>query len=42
MSLKAVGKRVSEDGRPAAAVDAVAAAMGDMFCAYVERVAGEA
>ena len=42
MSLKAVGKRVSEDGRPAAEVDAVAAAVGDMFCAYVERVAATA
>lgn len=38
MSLSAVGKQVSEDGRSSADVDAVAQAMGDMFCAYVEKL----
>jgi AcrR family transcriptional regulator len=42
MSLSAVGKRVSEDGRSSAEVDAVAQAMGDMFCAYVEKLRARA
>lgn len=42
ISLSAVGKRVSEDGRSAEAVEAVAAAMADMFCAYVDKVNGRA
>ncbi len=37
MSLKAVGKEVSEDGRPPEAVTAISQAMGDMFCAYLDR-----
>jgi AcrR family transcriptional regulator len=37
MSLQAVGKRVSEDGRSKEAVDAISQAMGDMFCACLER-----
>jgi AcrR family transcriptional regulator len=37
MSLQAVGKRVSEDGRSREAVEAISAAMGDMFCAYLEQ-----
>jgi AcrR family transcriptional regulator len=39
MSLGAVGKRVSEDGRSDEAVAAVAAAMGDMYCAWLDRFA---
>jgi AcrR family transcriptional regulator len=38
ISLSAIGKQVSEDGRPKAAVEAIATAMGDMFCAYLERL----
>lgn len=37
LSLQAVGKRVSEDGRSREAVDAISDAMGDMFCAYLEK-----
>lgn len=40
MSLGAVGKRVSEDGRSTEAVEAVSEAMADMFCAYVEKIRG--
>jgi hypothetical protein len=39
ISLSAVGKRVSEDGRTRESVEAISAAMGDMFCAYLERPA---
>jgi len=39
MSLAAVGKRVSEDGRPAEAVEAASRATADMFCAYLASVA---
>jgi AcrR family transcriptional regulator len=39
MSLAAVGKRVSEDGRSAEAVEAASCATADMFCAYLESVA---
>ena len=38
MSIEAVGKRISEDGRSLAEVDGVAIAMGDMFCAYLDRL----
>lgn len=38
MSMSAVGKQVSEQGRPPAEVDRLAAAMGDMFAAYLDRV----
>lgn len=37
MSVKAVGKRVSEDGRSSEAVEAISDAMGDMFCAYLAQ-----
>jgi AcrR family transcriptional regulator len=39
-SASAVGKKVSEDGRPPSEVNGVAAAMADMFCAYFERLNG--
>jgi AcrR family transcriptional regulator len=39
MSMAAVGKQVSEAGRTAAAIDARARALGDMFCAYIESLA---
>jgi AcrR family transcriptional regulator len=38
ISLGAVGKHVSEDGRPQESVEAISEAMGDMFCTYVERL----
>jgi len=37
-AMSAIGKTVSEQGRPAAEVDALAAATGEMLCAYLERV----
>ena len=38
MSMMAVGKQVSEEGRPPAEVDRLASAMGDMFAAYLDRM----
>lgn len=38
MSMSTVGKQVSEQGRPLAEVDRLAAAMGDMFAAYLDRL----
>ena len=38
MSMSTVGKQVSEQGRPPAEVDRLAAAMGDMFAAYLDRL----
>jgi AcrR family transcriptional regulator len=38
MSMNAVGKQVSEQGRAPAEVDRLAAAMGDMFAAYLDRM----
>jgi len=37
-SMSAIGKAVSEQGRPAAEVDALAAATGEILCAYLERM----
>jgi AcrR family transcriptional regulator len=39
MSLEAVGKKVSEQDRRPSAVDGLASAMGEMFCAYLDRLA---
>ena len=39
MSMAAVGKQVSEATYTAAAIDARARALGDMFCAYLESLA---
>lgn len=39
MAMGEVGRRISEEGRTAARVDALATAMGDMFCAYLEPFA---
>ena len=36
MAMRAVAKQVSEAGYAAAAIDARARALGDMFCAYLE------
>ena len=38
MSMGAVGAQVSEEGRPAAEVERLASAMGDMFSAYLDRL----
>ncbi|MBS0548897.1 MAG: TetR family transcriptional regulator [Proteobacteria bacterium] len=38
MSMEAIGRTVSEQGRPIAEVDRLAAATADMFCAYLERL----
>lgn len=38
MSMSAVGKQVSKQGRAPAEVDRLAAAMGDMFAAYLDRM----
>lgn len=38
MSMGAVGAQVSEEGRPAAEVERLASAMGDMFAAYLDRL----
>ncbi len=38
MSLNAVGKRISEQGRSEQEVDAYAGAMADMFCAYLRQL----
>jgi AcrR family transcriptional regulator len=40
-TMSTVGKTVSERGGSRAEVDAFAAAMGDMFCAYLEKLARE-
>jgi AcrR family transcriptional regulator len=40
MSMAAVGKIVSEEGRSLAEVDRMAAVTGDMFCAYLDRLKG--
>lgn len=37
MSMGAVGAQVSEEARPAAEVERMASAMGDMFAAYLDR-----
>jgi AcrR family transcriptional regulator len=37
-SMGAIGKKISEQGRPRSEVDALADAVGDMFCAYLERL----
>lgn len=42
MSMGAVGAQISEEGRPAAEVDRLASAMGDMFAAYLERLNSQA
>lgn len=38
MSMGAVGAQVSEEARPAAEVERLASAMGDMFAAYLDRL----
>ncbi len=38
MSMGAVGAQVSEEGRPAAEIERLASAMGDMFAAYLDRL----
>jgi AcrR family transcriptional regulator len=38
MSMAAVGKQVSEEGYTAAAIDARARALSNMFCAYLESL----
>ena len=38
MSMGAVGAQVSEECRPAAEVERLASAMGDMFAAYLDRL----
>ncbi|WP_428674904.1 TetR family transcriptional regulator [Reyranella sp.] len=38
ITMEAVGKSVSEDGRPPADVDRIAAVTADMFCAYLDRL----
>lgn len=38
MSMGAVGAQVSEEARPAAEVERLASAMGDMFSAYLDRL----
>ena len=38
MTMEAVGKSVSEEGRSLADVDRIAAVTGDMFCAYLDRL----
>ena len=38
ITMEAVGKSVSEDGRSPADVDRIAAVTGDMFCACVDRL----
>ena len=39
-AMSAIGKTVSEEGYSRAEVDRLAAATGDMFCAYLERLTG--
>ena len=38
ITMEAVGKSVSEEGRSPAEVDRIAAVTGDMFCAYLDRL----
>ena len=38
MTVKAIGERISEERKEAAEVEAYASALGDMFCAYIERL----
>jgi len=38
MTMEAVGKSVSEQGRSPAEVDRIAAVTGDMFCAWLDRL----
>jgi AcrR family transcriptional regulator len=38
ITMEAVGKSVSEDGRSPAEVDRIASVTGDMFCAYLDRL----
>jgi AcrR family transcriptional regulator len=38
MTMEAIGKGVSEEGRSLADVDRIAAATGDMFCAWLDRL----
>ncbi|CAN5915620.1 TetR family transcriptional regulator [soil metagenome] len=40
MSMEAIGKAISEDGRSMAEVDRMAAATADMFCAYLSHQNG--
>jgi AcrR family transcriptional regulator len=42
LAMETVGKKVSEQGRAAAAIDELAAAMGDMLCAYLDRLVAAA
>lgn len=37
-SMSSVGKQISEQGRSRAEIDAFAVAMGDMYCAWLERL----
>ncbi len=39
MSLKAAGEQVSAEARPQTEVEALAASMADMFCAYLDHLA---
>jgi len=39
ITMEAVGRSVSEDGRSPAAVDRIAAVTGDMLCAHLDRLA---
>jgi AcrR family transcriptional regulator len=42
MTLETVGKRISEEGRTPTEIATLANALGDMFCAYLDRLeAGE-
>jgi AcrR family transcriptional regulator len=41
-AMSAIGKNVSEQGYSRAEVDRLAEAIGDMFCAYLERIVGSA
>jgi AcrR family transcriptional regulator len=42
MSMAAMGKQLSEAGYTAAAIDARARSLGDMFCAYLESLGASA
>lgn len=42
MSMEAIGKSISEDGRSIAEVDRMAAATADMFCAWLAHLNGAA
>ena len=41
MSMGAVGAQISEEARPAAEVERLASAMGDMFAAFLDRLNAE-